>query len=396
MKITNCRLCQGELSLVLSLGKLPIVNYFPTKEESFIEKMYPLDFCVCDRCGLAQLNYIIPPQKLFNSYHYISGASLPLVEHLNSLAQLCLKWFDISSDSKVLDIGCNDGSMLSRFKAKGALSVGIDPAVNAINMAREKGLEVINDFFDGQLALSLDKQYGKFDLITITHTLANIVDLHDFMYGVKKLLNKRGVVVIEVGSLVQMVKKGQFDAIYHEHYCYFSLPTISLLLKTHGLEIFKAEINSCHGGSIRVFATHRQHVSNTLQFGRELTKQEYAYFVKTTKEFKKRLTNFFEKQNKGKTCGFGAPAKGVALLNFCQLGKETIPFIVDSTPQKQGKLLPGMHIPIYPENYLQDKNFNNFFLLAWNYKDEIFKKIHKYSSSARVIIPFPNFEIVEA
>lgn len=392
MNIKNCRLCQGNLSLILDLGKLPIVNYFPSESEITKEKKYPLEFCVCQSCGLAQLGSILAPENLFRKYHYISGASKPLVEHLKNLAQFCVTEFKISKNSKVLDIGCNDGSFLSEIKKIDSNIFGVDPSLDATKLAEERGIKVINQFFNNKLAKNMASSLGQFDLIAITHTLANISDLKDFIQGVKRLLKKRGVLVIEVGSLPAMLSNGQFDAIYHEHFSYFSFSSLQDFLNRNGLEIFKAETNFFHGGSIRVFATHASRFVKKLQFSENIQKQDYTSFAQSTLNFKERVAEVLGGV-RGGLVGFGAPAKGVTLINFCQLSKDKIPFIVDSTPHKQGKFLPGMHIPIYPENYLEDKEIKNYLMLAWNYRDEVLRKIKNYSKNSRVVIPFPQFEI---
>jgi len=395
MKIKNCRFCSGQLSLVLSLGSMPIVNYFPSKKEITDEKKYPLDLCVCKKCGLCQLGFIVEPERIFRNYHFLTGASKPLVSHLAELADLCIKKFRMNSRSKILDIGCNDGSFLLNFKRKKLTTLGVEPAVTMAQFAKSRGIDVLPEFFNQNLAKKIKANYGQFDLIFATRVLANIVDLNSFMRGIKLLLSSKGAFIAEVGSLSEMLSKFQFDAIYHEHYSYFSFSTLQGLLKRYGLRIFKLEKSLFQGGELRIFATHKENVSKELRMDEGIGKRDFSSFAVNVRDFKWRFNKLFN-DLQGKTIGgYGAPAKGVILLNYCNLGKDKIEFIVDSTPLKQSRFLPGLHIPIYPEEYLRGKKVDYILLLAWSYRDQIIRKIKKLTKGkTKVIIPFPEFEIV--
>lgn len=395
MRITHCRFCQGKLSKVLSLGKMPIVNYFPAKEELVLEKKYPLEFCVCQQCGLAQLGFLIPPQRIFRAYHFLTGASKPLVLHLNKLSDLCIKECKLNSRSNVLDIGCNDGSFLLNFKKNKMKTLGVEPAFNMAQFAQSRGLTVIPEFFDYALAKNILAAHGRFDLITATRVLANIIELNDFVRGVKLLLSPKGTFVVEVGSLSEMLTKFQFDAIYHEHFSYFSFATLQKLIKKHGLSIFKLEKSLFQGGELRIFATHSKRVTRELRMDEGISENDFATFAKNVRQFKRNLRKLFTDLKGTTVAGFGAPAKGVTLLNYCGIGKDHIAFIVDSTPLKQGRFLPGLHIPIFPEEHLEEKSVDYILLLAWNYKDQILRKIRKLTKKGtKVIIPFPKLEVI--
>jgi SAM-dependent methyltransferase len=391
MEIKLCRWCKQELSHVLSLGEMPIVNYFPQKNELKYEKKYPLDLNVCHSCGLAQLGFIIEPEKLFADYHYYSHASQPLVKHLRNLAKDCQKRFHLNHDSRVLDIGCNDGTYLSEFHKRGIYALGIDPSEGAAVFAKKEKIAVINTFFTHALAKKMIKDTEKFDLISAAHTLANIVDLDDFIRGVKLLLKEKGVVVIEVGSLAAMLTKGSFDSIYHEHYSYFSLSVLQKILRKHDLHIFLAEKNDFHGGALRVYATHKENkIPKKSLLKENITDKDFIRFAKYAIGFQKKLKKIITNLAPASIVGYGAPAKGVTLLNYCNLDGKRIQFIVDSTDKKQGRYVPGVHIPVYPEEYIKNKKVDYVLLLSWNYKYYIFKKLRKMmDKNVKIIIPFP-------
>lgn len=395
MKINKCRFCRGKLDLVLSLGDFPVVNYFPNESEIKKEKKYPLELCICRNCGLAQLNFILDPKKIFQKYHYLSSVSKPLVKHLHNLASDAIKKFNLTNSSKILDIGSNDGVLLEEFKKKHIEAVGVEPSFNCSEISTKKGFRVYENFFDQKLAKKIYQDYGGFDLIAITHTLANIVDLNDFMRGVKLLLKKNGVLVIEVGSLKKMLSDFKFDSIYHEHYSYFSFETLSKLLAKHNLTIIYSKNNLFHGGSLRVFAVHKEINTKASKSLGEVVPSDYKKFVSQIKIRKTKLQNLFSSLEGSLIVGYGAPAKSVTLLNYLSLRSDQISFIVDSTPYKQGRFLPGAHIPVFPEEHLNKVKVDYIFLLAWNYKDEILKKIKSLvKKPVKVILPFSR-EIIE-
>lgn len=395
MKIVSCRLCGGKLKIILPLGNIPLVNYFPKASEIKKEIKYPLNFCVCTVCELAQLNYIVPPKNIFKSYHYVNGTSKPLVDHLTTLARVCIKDFKINKKNKVLDIGTNDGTLLEPFIKKGVSVTAVEPAKTISEIARAKGINVISEFFNNKLAKKILKMNGKFNLIFATHVLANIVDLHDFIEGVKLLLADDGKLIIEVGSLKKMMRAGKFDSIYHEHYSYFSFKTLKRLLNEHDLTIVDAKENLFHGGSIRITAKHASSSVLGLKFDEKIRTSDFTRFVSLAKTEKNKILKLFKSINKKTVIGFGAPAKGVILLNYCRLDSKKIKFIVDSTPIKQNKFIPGVHIPIYAEDYMQNEDFDYCLILAWNYKGYILKKLKRSKKHFSVIIPFPKLEIIK-
>lgn len=410
MKINKCRICNSGIARVLSLGRFPAVNYYLTLEDlKKKEKKYPLNFCICETCGLGQLDEIVKADDLFSTYHYISSTSEPLKKHLESLGRICEEKFGLGNESKVLDIGCNDGTLLSYFKNHGISCLGVDPAENIVKQARETGLRIISDFFSKKLSYKILKKEEQFDLIVATNTLAQIVDLGDFVSGVKNILKPRGSLVIEVGYLPEMLLRGTFDSIYHEHYSYFSLMSLKYLFENNQLKMYDAEQIGNHGGSIRVFVSHEENIKRkqSIRLKRLLktesklrinNKKTYAKFVESALRFKKEFNELLTglKINNKTIVGIGAPAKSVILLNFAEVNHTLISYITDSTIYKQNRFMPGVHIPIVSEDKLiYDNSIDYFVLLAWTYKDAVMKKLSALKkANTKIIVPFPKLQIL--
>ena len=410
MRIKQCRICNSNIIKILSLGKFPAVNYYLTLEDlNRKEKKYSLNFYICETCGLGQLDEIVKAGKLFSTYHYISSTSAPLKKHLESLGEFCKDKFKLNSSSKVLDIGCNDGTLLSYLEKSGIVCLGIDPAQNVTEQTRRKGIRVISNFFTEKFSKKIMKEEGLFDLILATNTLAQIIDLNGFARGVKNLLKINGSIVVEVGYLPEMLLKKTFDSIYHEHYSYFSLMSLDWLFSKNGLLIYDAQKIDNHGGSIRIFIRHKENImlkktirlENILNEERQLKinrKKTYVNFVDSALKFKQDFRNLLItlKKNNKTIVGIGAPAKSVILLNFTDINHTIISYITDSTFYKQNRFMPGVHIPIMPENKLNyDKSIDYFLVLAWTYKEAIIKKIRALQKpNVKIIIPFPKLKIL--
>jgi SAM-dependent methyltransferase len=390
MKLTRCRYCKGKLKTVLALGNLPLVNYFPKITEVGREKRYPLNLCVCNSCGLTQLDYIVPAKDIFTHYHYTTGASGPLIDSLRELAETTMRRLHLTSKHRVLDIGSNDGTLLTFFVKKGIGVLGVEPSRAMGRVAEGKGVQTIKTFFRESIAHKIVRQYGQFDVIFATHTLANIVDLSDFFRGVKEVLAPEGEVIIEVGYLKSMLEKGQFDAIYHEHYSYFSLLSLSRILGDHGLTIVDASFPPAQGGSLRIVAKHSDEVVHPMRISEDIRVKDYDLFAKRVVEFRSAFLTLLRRYKGKNIVGFGAPAKSVTLLNYCNIGEHLFSYIVDSTPAKHGRVLPGIHTSILPESTLNDHPADVIVILAWNYKEAIMMKIKKVQQDDLVIIvPFP-------
>lgn len=395
MKINKCRFCKGDLKRVLSLRKVPVVNRFLTKKELGQGEKYPLRLVGCKKCGLVQLDFIVSPDKLFLHYDYLTSASKPLVDSLEKLALFCIRNYHLGSKSRVLDIGCNDGSFLEIFKKRKITSIGIEPSRTISKIARKKGLDVTSDFFNLELAGRLLGKHGSFDLICATRVMANILSLSDFAKSIKLLLSPKGVFIAEVSSLSEMLKKGQFDAVYHEHYSYFSEKFLHKLFGDNGLTIFKIEKLKSQGGELRIFATHKSAKLKKARTSEKDLEKYYSSFAESAVKLKKKLRQLIKSKKGARIIGLGAPAKAVTLLNYCGLDNKTIARIADSTSSKQGKYMPGVGIPIFPESDLLKTKADYYLLLAWNYKDEMLKKMKKIlPKNSKVIIPFPKLEVL--
>lgn len=393
-KTYRCRYCRGRLLEILSLGDMPLVNYFPRKSEVGHSGKYPLDFLYCPACGLAQIGETVAPQRIFTAYHYVTGVSAPLVLHLTELAQTCIRMRHLTKNCRVLDIGCNDGTLLSAFQKHGMRVVGVEPAKNIVRIAKKRGFPVISDFFNTSLARTIRRTNGQFDLISATHTLANIPDLSDFLRGVKYLLAPKGVFVVEVASLEEMLAHGHFDAVYHEHYFYFSKDALTKLLADSGLTVVDVMRYSAQGGSLLLFATH-DGTEKPMAKRSPVSEKSLTTFARNTRQFRTRFRNILDTYRGKTVVGFGAPAKAVTLLNWCGISADQMAYIVDATKLKHQRLMPGVNIPIYKEEYLKGKNVDAIVMLAWNYQDEILPKISQLvGKRTPVIIPFPKLETV--
>jgi len=392
--IKKCRLCRGKLKIKLSF-RLPLVNSFPKVNEIKSEKEYPLKFAVCFDCQLLQLATIINPEELFRQYDYLTGASVPLVRHIKKLAQYCEEKYDLKVGARILDIGCNDGTLLKNFLEKGFSVLGVEPVRNIAKIAVEAGIPVIKGYFDSTLAGKILKKEGDFNLIFSTHSLANVLDINSFIKGAKLLLSPAGTLVIEVADSEEMLKNSQFDSIYHEHYSYFTRRTLKLLLERNGFTVMQIRKVATQGGSVQVFARGNLATSD-VDFKKSIKDQLLIEkFTQTVEEYRRAVRVLFEKIKEKKVFAFGAPAKGVTFLNYCGLNFKNIVFAVDSTPFKVGKYIPGTQIRVFEESCLGKARVDYCLLLSWNYQKGILRKIEKLGKKIKVIIPFPKLRILK-
>lgn len=408
MEIKSCRICgQEPLTQILKLGKIPLVNYFPVEEEIGIKaKGYPLNLCLCEQCGLSQLDYVVPAQTLFQTYHYLTSASDSLIDHFRELAAECIGRHFLKPGDKVLDVGANDGTLLFEFQKQRINTLGVDPSLNAVSFAQKRGIEVIPDFFGEETAKRIFAQRGRVNVITANNVFAHVADIKSFVKGIKILLEPNGVFISEFAHLLEMVVKNQFDVIYHEHVSYFSLIALRKFFDMFDLEIFDAKKILTQGGSLRIYVRNKQkgEISLNLKNLIQEEKENHIAEVATLKRFAEEVYQFRDdfreiifkiKREKKKIVGYGAPAKGVTLLSFCEIGASEIDYIVDSTFLKQGRFFPGVHVPVYAEEKLATDSCDYLVLLAWNFQEEILKKIKLLrDKGVKVIIPFPKLRVV--
>lgn len=410
MRVTACRLCNGRtITPILDLGMMPIPNRFPeTTEDLRAEELFPLCLSRCHDCGLVMLDEVVPPEKLFSTYHYLTSASSPLISHFRKLAKEAKDQFHLSERARVLDIGANDGTLLAEFQALGMETLGVDPARNVATIARTRGITVLPEFFSAALATRLRERHGPFDLITATNVFAHTHDIHDFAAGVKALLAPTGVFVAEFAHLLEMIDKKHFDVIYHEHLSFFALEPLLGFFQRHRLRIFDVRKVLTQGGSLRLYVAHEENGTyrQTPNIEAIVTEEHahslhehatYEAFARHVQDYRVTLRAFLQNLKKSgkRIVGIGAPAKGVILLNYCRIERGIIDYLVDSTPLKQHRFLPGVHIPVYPEEKLAEDTAEYFLLLAYNFQDEILRKLAPYlERGTSVILPFPIIHVV--
>ena len=400
----SCRFCQKSLDLeFVDLVNAPPSNAF-LKPEALVgpETYYPLKLFVCGSCFLVQLDEYKAAQEIFDDdYAYFSSYSQSWLKHCKKYAENVIERFQLTSKSKVVEIASNDGYLLQYFKERGVKALGIEPTQSTADVAIGKGIETIIRFFGKACARDLVHERGKADLIAANNVLAHVPDLNDFVGGFKLLLADNGVVTVEFPHVVQLIKLKQFDTIYHEHFSYFSLHTICQIFEKHGLRVFDVEELVTHGGSLRIYVDHgSQHpLSPSVQalLGRERqegvnTLKFYEGFQAVTDDVKNGFLEFLLQAKKsGKSvAAYGAAAKGNTFLNYCGIKRDLIKFAVDASPHKQGRFMPGSHIPILNETALREAKPDYVVILPWNLKKEITEQlsyIRKWDGKFAIAIP---------
>lgn len=387
----NCRFCQHPLQKVfVDLGEQPSANCLVRSDQlNESEPRYPLKVFVCEECLLVQIPAILKADDIFTgNYVYFSSYAKSWVEHARRYVEMITERCQLGGDSFVVEIASNDGYLLQHFVAKNIPCLGIDPAANCAEAASKKGVETRVDFFTQGLAEKIAKEKGRADLILGNNVFAHVPELNDFVAGISSLLKPEGVLTLEFPHLARLIENNQFDTIYDEHFSYFSLKTARAVLAQHGLRVFDVEEWPTHGGSLRIFACHVDDASHQVEDAVEemLNKEEaqrlsqisgYDDFQAKAETVKKDFLSLIEaeKSQGHRIAAFGAAAKGNTFLNFCGVGADTIDFVVDDTPAKQGLLLPGSHIPIVDEQRLRDEKPELIIILPWNFSAEIKERL---------------------
>ncbi len=397
-----CRVCQQEtLEKFLSLGPTPLANRFLKREQlEEPEPSFPLDVYFCHTCGLVQLGDVVSSEVLFHDYPYLTGVSSPMRTHFAALAEEVAQQYHLGPGNLVVDIGSNDGTLLSGFRRFGPKIVGVEPAANVAATANAVGIDTINQFFGPALAEEIARTRGPAQVVLATNVFAHVHDLDRFLHGVSAMLSAEGVLVIEVPYLVDILSKTEFDTIYHEHLSYFALRPLVALFTRFSMRIVGLKRLSVHGGSIRV-AVQKTRAPQALVVARMLNEEAerglgsmrtYHDFAKRVRMIREELVDLLRslKARGKRTVGYGAPAKGNTLLNFCKVGPDLLEYLVDATPAKQGRFSPGMHVPVFPDDRFQTDQPDYALLLAWNYADEILKKEAAYRErGGKFITPIP-------
>jgi len=388
------------------LGEMPLAGNFLSKNEIGKEKKYPLRVFFCKNCSLVQVLDIIPKEELFTKYFYLSSVTKTLSNHFKEYAKEMVNRFLIPGKSFVLEIGSNDGVLQEPLEKLDIKTLGIEPAVNISRFARKKGLEVINDYFSKKLAEKIKKERGQVDAIFANNVFAHMDSIRDVTKGIKLLLKKDGIFVFEVHYIVDLIEKLQYDTIYHEHMCYYSLTSLSKFFESFNMEIFDVKKIPIHAGSIRIYVKNKdQRLKNISKNVKKILKyekdngfdslQRYLNFsieVRNHRDKLKKTLTDLKKKNK-KIVGYGAPGRGNILLNYCSLGPDILDYIIDESPIRKGMFIPGMHIPIISPEKFRKNNPDYALILAWSYKQEIFKKEKKFiENGGKFIIPLPKIK----
>jgi SAM-dependent methyltransferase len=394
------------LELVLSLGNTPLANSLIAEEElDQPESAYPLDLAFCSGCSLVQITETVPPEKLFREYLYFSSFSDTMLNHAEDICRRMIGSRNLSENSLAIEIASNDGYLLQYYKAAGIKVLGIEPAVNIAQVAREKrGIPTLTEFFGSDVGQRLAAEGQQADVIHANNVLAHVADLNGFVGGLGLLLKGDGVAVIEAPYVKDLIDRCEFDTIYHEHLCYFSLSSMNRLFERHGLTIQDVERLDIHGGSLRVFVGNSGKQSSAVQ---HLLEEERAWgvgsldfyrgFADRVEALKHTLRKFIAtlKQRSERLAAYGAAAKGSTLLNYFQIGRDQLDFVADRSPYKQGRYMPGVHLPIYPPARLLQEMPSHVLLLTWNFADEVLEQQAEYRKrGGRFIIPIPELKVV--
>jgi 2-polyprenyl-3-methyl-5-hydroxy-6-metoxy-1,4-benzoquinol methylase len=381
-----CRFCGVALrATMVDLGMSPLANAYLTAEQLHqMEPFYPLRVYVCEHCWLVQLESFTAPESIFSDYAYFSSYSDSWLQHAQAYVAMATERFSLNAMSQVVEIASNDGYLLQYFVARGIPVLGIEPAENVAAAAQQRGIQTLVQFFGEGLAKQLVAHGTQADLVVGNNVLAHVPALNDFVRGLKLLLKPHGVITMEFPHLLRLMAEKQFDTIYHEHFSYFSLHTVRAVFAAHGLTLFDVDELSTHGGSLRIYARHKEDASHvvTPRIADLLVREEaaglqcvetYLTFAEEVKATKRRCLEFFlqAKQQGMSLAGYGAPAKGNTLLNYLGVRTDFLDYTVDRSPHKQGHFLPGTHIPILHPDVITTTKPDYLVILPWNIQEEI-------------------------
>jgi SAM-dependent methyltransferase len=407
MQLT-CRSCaDSRLETILSLGCMPLANALLTPDQLHEpEPTYPLELAFCSQCALVQITETVPPEKLFREYLYFSSFSDTLLHHAEELVARMIEHRALKPNSLVVEVASNDGYLLQFYRRQAIRALGVEPARNIAKVACERGIPTVSEFFSEELALSLQQEYGRADVIHAHNVLAHVSDLNGFVRGIGTLLKPEGVAVIEVPYVKDLIDHVEFDTIYHEHLCYFSLTPLVKLFQGHRLEIYDVERIPMHGGSLRLFVGEAGATKQSARVHEVLENERacgmdrlnfYADFAHRVENLKAALCDLLGrlKHERKRLAGYGAAAKGAILLNYFGIGPDILDFIVDRSTYKQGRYTPGMHLPIFAPEKLVEERSDYVLLLSWNFAEEILNQQTRFrEQGGRFIVPIPEPQVV--
>ena len=409
MATKTCRFCATVLThTFLDLGVSPLANSYLKEEQlNRMEPFFPLHVYVCAKCLLVQLEEFSTPHDIFSDYAYFSSFSDSWLAHAKAYADMITARFRLDRTSKVVEIASNDGYLLQNFVARDIPVLGVEPAANVAEVANKKGINTTVAFFGEKTAVDIREDGWIADLIIGNNVLAHVPDLNDFVKGLKILLKPTGLITMEFPHLLQLMEQNQFDTIYHEHFSYFSFLAVEQVFARHGMRLFDVEEIPTHGGSLRIYACHDQDASKPIgDRARELKSREetlgfgrlnhYRSFGPQVEETKHKLLSFLisAKQEGKRIVGYGAPAKGNTLLNYCGVRTDLIDYTVDRSPHKQGYFLPGVHIPIYAPDRIRQTRPDYLLILPWNIREEVMQQLHFIREwGGKFVVPIPEVRV---
>jgi SAM-dependent methyltransferase len=408
-RIEGCRACGSDrLTPVLSLGRTPLANALLTAERlAGPEATYPLELVFCGGCSLVQITETVPPEQLFGEYFYFSSFSDTMVGHARALVERLVAERGLGPESLAAEVASNDGYLLQFYRHAGVPVLGVEPAANIARVAEERGIPTVCEFFGAEVAARLAGEGRRADVVHANNVLAHVADLNGVVEGFRRILKPGGTTSIEVPYVRDMVDGTEFDTIYHEHLCYFSLTALDRLFRRHGLTIWNVERLPIHGGSLRVFATPAESAPEPAAAVRALLAEEqgwgvdspgfYLGFADRVQRLREELCGVVaELRAQGRTiAAYGASAKGSTLLNYFGIGRETLSFVADRSTVKQGHFTPGTHLPIRAPEALLEEQPDYVLLLTWNFADEILRQQAEYRRrGGRFIVPIPELRVV--
>ena len=373
-----------------------------------MEKFYPLHAYVCGNCFLVQLQEFESPEQIFSDYAYFSSYSQSWLEHAKTYTGYMIERFGFGKTSQIVEIASNDGYLLQYFRERDIPVLGIEPAVNVAEVAQKAGIPTLTRFFGQKTAAELRAEGRQADLLLGNNVLAHVPDLNDFVKGLKIALKPGGIITMEFPHLLRLMRENQFDTIYHEHFSYFSFLTVERIFAAYGLRMFDVEQIPTHGGSLRIYATHAENSAQPVhermaqlrqgekQAGLD-SMQAYHDFAEQVRRTKRRLLEFLigAKQSGKTIVGYGAPAKGNTLLNYCGIRGDFIDYTVDLSPHKQGRFLPGTHIPVFHPDKVRETRPDYLLVLPWNLKQEIIGQMaHIREWGGQFVLPIPEVQVI--
>jgi hypothetical protein len=374
-----------------------------------MEPFFPLRVWICDSCLLVQVQEFESPKSIFGDYAYFSSYSDTWLRHIEAYSDAVIKRFGINGSTTVIEIASNDGYLLQYFKNRGIPVLGVEPAENVAEVARKKGIPTISKFFGVETARELVKNGKRAGLLVANNVLPHVPDLNDFIGGLKLLLDPQGILTMEFGYLIRLMADNEFDTIYHEHFSYFTFLSVQKALGRHGLVVFDVEELPTHGGALRLYVSHREDTSKPAgsrvdqlsaherQLGVDRL-QFYEHFPEQVRKTKRELLDFLisaKRQNKS-IVGYGAPAKGVTLLNYCGVSTDFLDYTVDINPAKQGHFLPGVGIPIHSPDIISETKPDYVLILPWNLRNEVVsQRSYIRSWGGKFVVPIPTVQVLE-